>query len=75
MRIHRNLTRGSLAQRAGFSEEYVSKVENGSIYPSLKFCLMCADLFGANPNWVKNKWANERVYRFSRSLKMRLDLE
>jgi len=75
MRIHRNLTRRSLAQRAGVSEDYVAAVESGSKFPSLKFCLMCGQEFGANPNWVKNKWVNERVSRFLRSLRKRLDLE
>jgi len=75
LRIHRNLTKKALAQKFGVSEEYISKVESGSVFPTLKFCLMCGDFFGANPNWVKNKWANERISRFSQSLRRRLDIE
>lgn len=75
MRIHRNLTRKALAQKCGVSEDYVSAVESGSKSPSLKFCLLCGDLFGANPSWVKNKWANERTRCFSDRMKKRLGLD
>jgi len=75
LRIHRNLTRKALAQKFGVTEEYVSKVEDGLIFPSIKFCLMCGQEFGANPKWVKNKWVNERVDRFSVRLRKRLGLK
>lgn len=75
MRQHHNLTKGSLAAKFGVSEDYVSSVESGFKFPSLKFCLLCGDLFGANPNWIKNKWANEKVSRFSCRLRRSLDLD
>lgn len=75
LRIHRNLTKGALATKFGVSEDYVSAVERGSKFPSLKFCLMCCHEFGANPNWVKNKWANERISRFSDNVRKRLGLD
>lgn len=74
MRQHYNLTKRALAEKCSVSEDYVAAVEACSKFPSLKFCLLCGDLFGANPNWVKNKWANEKVCRFPRRLRMRLDL-
>ena len=75
MRVHRNLTKKRLALEFGFTEEYVSAIESGSKFPSLRYCLLCADLFGANPNWVKTKWATEVVARFSRRLMARLGLD
>jgi DNA-binding XRE family transcriptional regulator len=75
LRIHRNLTAGALGKKIGFPEDYVSAVESGSKSPSLKFCLLCGEEFGANPNWVKNKWANERIGRFSDLTKKRLGLD
>jgi DNA-binding XRE family transcriptional regulator len=75
MRQHNNLTKAALAEKFSVSEDYVSAVEEGSKFPSLKFCLLCGDLFGANPNWIKNKWANERVLRFRCRLEKALDLD
>lgn len=75
LRIHRNLTKKELAVKFGFCEEYVSGIESGRIFASLKYCLLCAGLFDANPNWVKSKWAGEAVERFSRRLDVRLGLE
>jgi transcriptional regulator with XRE-family HTH domain len=75
LRIHRNLTAAALAEKFGFSEDYVSAIESGSKSPSLKFCLLCGEEFGANPNWVKNKWANERIRCFSDRTKKRLGLD
>jgi DNA-binding XRE family transcriptional regulator len=75
LRIHHNLTKGALAEKFSVSKEYVSAIESGSKFPSLKFCLLCGEEFGANPNWVKNKWANERISRFSDVVRRRLDLK
>lgn len=75
LRIHRSLTKKGLARKFGFTEEYVSAIESGSKFPSLKYCLLCADVFGANPNWVKTKWADEAIKRFSDRLMVRLGLE
>jgi len=75
LRIHRNLTKRTLARKFGFTEEYVSAIESGSKFPSLRYCLLCADTFGANPNWVKTKWAKESIRRFSDRLMVRLGLE
>jgi len=75
LRIHRNLTRKALGKKFGFSEQYVMEVENGSRFPCLRYCLLCADVFGANPSWVKLKWANAATERFSSRVKERLGLE
>lgn len=74
LRIHRNLTRKSLAKKFGVTEDHIAAIESGSKFPSLKFCLFCGDLFGANPNWVKNKWVNESTSRFLDRIRKRLDL-
>ena len=75
LRQNHNLTKRSLAEKFSVSEDYVSKIERGSIFPSLNFCLKCADLFEANPGWVKTKWAREAIERFSERLKKRLGLD
>lgn len=75
LRIHRNLTKESLAKKFGVSESYVSAVESCSKYPSLKFCLHCATEFEMNPNWVTEKWANGRIVRFRDKLFKRLKIE
>ena len=75
LRVHRNLTRSSLAKKFGVSERYVNDVEMGVKYPSLDFCLRCACEFGANPEWVKRKWAMGVTVRFSDKIKERLGLD
>ena len=74
LRLNRNLTKRSLASKFGTSEDYLSKVETGDLPPSLKFSLQCAEEFGINPQWVKNKWARDRIERFSETIKRRLGL-
>jgi DNA-binding XRE family transcriptional regulator len=75
MRTHRNLTKEALAKKCSVSEDYVSAIENGSKFPSLRFCLKCSEIFNANHNWVKNKWAKEAIERYTRRLLKRLGLE
>jgi len=75
MRIHKNLTKRALAAKCSVSEDYVEGVENGSQFPSLRYCLKCAELFGANPNWVKSKWAKEMIERFKGRILKRLGLD
>jgi DNA-binding XRE family transcriptional regulator len=75
MRIHRNLTKEALAKKCNVSPEYVTAIENGSKFPSLRFCLCCSEIFNANPGWVKNKWAKEAIERFSSRLMKRLGFD
>jgi DNA-binding XRE family transcriptional regulator len=75
MRQHYNLTQSVLAEKLLVKGLYVAEVEAGLRLPTLKYCLQCGDLFGANPNWIKNKWANERVLRFRSRLEKALDLD
>jgi transcriptional regulator with XRE-family HTH domain len=70
--IDHNLTKAALAAKFGLSEGYVSEIESGSRFPSLRFCLLCANEFGANPEWVKVKYSNAAVSRYSDRLKKRL---
>ena len=75
LRQNRNLTKRSLADKFGVSEEYVSAIESGSKFPSLNFSLKCAQEFEINPNYVKNKWAKEAIERYGRRLLRRLGLD
>lgn len=75
LRVNNFMTKGSLAAKFGCSEDYVAAVESGSKFPSLRFVLFCADLFGANASWVKSKYSKECIERFSSRLNKRLGLE
>lgn len=74
LRIDHNLTKTALAAKFGLSEGYISEIESGTRFPSLRYCLLCAEEFGANPEWVKVKYSNAAVSRYSDRLKRRLDL-
>lgn len=74
LRIHRNLTKRSLSLKFGVTEDYLSRVESGSRFPSLSFSLKCAKEFDINPEYVKNHWANEAIRVFSERLRRRLKL-
>lgn len=75
MRLYRGLSRGSLSEKFGLSERYISDIETGVRFPSLRYCLLCAGEFGANPNWVKSKYANEAIYRYSSRIRERLGVD
>ena len=75
LRIHRNMTKRALAEKFSVSEGYVNEVESGNKFPSLRYCLKCADEYGANPGWVKSKWAKEAINRFTDRLNQKLGLE
>lgn len=60
LRVYRNLSPKALSKKCGVSENFVLGVEDGSINPPLKYWLSCGDEFGANPNWVRVKFINER---------------
>jgi len=75
LRQNHNLTIRALADKFCVTQGYVSKIESGSMPPSLKYSLKCAEEFGINPYYVKNKWLREVIERFSERLKKRLGLE
>lgn len=74
VRIHRNLTKAALAKKILFSQEYVQGVEDGSRFPSLKYCLACGDLFGFNPEWIKVKWLHAFMERVNKRVMSHLGL-
>jgi DNA-binding XRE family transcriptional regulator len=75
LRLSRGLTEEDLAKKLSVTTEYISKIEDGSYPASLKYCLACAQEFGANVNWIKIKFFHERVNSFEESLKRKLHLE
>jgi transcriptional regulator with XRE-family HTH domain len=74
LRINRNYSRQAFALKTGVSVQYLEWIEKGKKPPSLKFCLTCGDLFGANPYWIKRKWYQETLSRIKRNLEDRLGL-
>jgi transcriptional regulator with XRE-family HTH domain len=74
LRIDHNLTKKALGLRCGVSEEYVTRVESGSKFPSFLFCVKCSKYFEVNPEYVKNRWACEAVEEFRDRLRRRLKL-
>lgn len=74
LRHNRNLTKRALALKFGVTEDYLSRVESGSRFPSLSFSVKCAKEFDINPEYVKNRWANEAIRLFSERLRRRLKL-
>lgn len=75
LRLYRGVSRKSLGLKFNLSERYISDIETGIRFPSLRYCLLCAGEFGANPEWVKSKYANEAIYRYSDRIRKRLGLE
>jgi transcriptional regulator with XRE-family HTH domain len=75
LRINHTLNKSALADKCCVSEAYVSAVEDGSMFPSVGFCLCCAREFGANPEWVKRMWFREIMARLERRLRKRLEIE
>ncbi|MFR9726269.1 helix-turn-helix domain-containing protein [Streptomyces sp. MS19] len=49
VRRRRRLTQQHLAQGAGYSQTYVSKVEGGTVFPSEKFAQKCDLVFDTHP--------------------------
>lgn len=74
LRIDRDLTKKALAAKIGVREDYLSRVEDGSRFPTLNFCLACGKEFGFNPNWVKVKWVNALLERMAVKLRQRLEI-
>jgi len=75
LRINRNMTKRRIAEKFSVSEGYVQAVESGQKFPSIRYCLRCANEFGANPQWVKNKYAKEALQRYTIRLNQRLGIE
>lgn len=75
LRINHTLNKSALAEICCVPEAYVSDVEDGSRFPSLRFCLSCASEFGVNPEWVKRMWFREFIGRFEGRVKKRLEIE
>lgn len=72
LRRNRNLTSKALAEKCKVSEDFVLRIENGSIRPPLKYWLSCAEIFGVNPKWCRVKWSNEMSIIFKRRLEEKI---
>jgi len=75
LRIHKNLTKKALAQRIGFTEEYVYRIEKDEKLPSFDYAVKCAELFEINPEWVKRKWLKEFLTWFEERVRRILEIE
>jgi len=75
LRIQKNLTKKALAEKIGFTEEYVCGVEKGGKLPSFNYALKCAELFEINPEWVKRKWLKEFLFWFEEGVRKILEIE
>ena len=75
LRQNRGMTKSDFAAKIGVSVGYVESVESGRSFPSISYCFLCAGMFGANPSWVKAKYAREAIERYSDRLKGRLGLD
>ncbi len=65
IRVRKNLSQKALAERIGFSEGYVQRVERGKVYPCLNYVIRCStELEEINPEWARVKWANEKILSF-----------
>jgi len=74
IRVNRRFTEKEFSEKIGYPEIYIKSVERGERIPSLKFSLLCAQEFGINPKWVKNKWVKEMTSWFEEKLITRLNL-
>jgi DNA-binding XRE family transcriptional regulator len=72
IRIDRGLSIDGLACRVQMKSRCVREIEAGSRFPSVKYCLGCASVFGANPSWVMCKLTDERIYRYGNRLRDRI---
>jgi len=75
LRIQKNLTKKALAEKIGFTEEYVYRVEKGEKLPSFDYAVRCAKLFEINPEWVKRKWLKELLFWFEERVRGLLEIE
>ena len=75
LRQNWGMTKEAFGAKIGFSVSYINSIESGARFPSLQYCFLCAEMFGANPSWVKAKYAKEAVQRYSDRVRRRLHLD
>lgn len=78
-RQEQNITQEKLAERVGISVVYLSKIENGRVYPTLEtLSNICTELdtelsaILSNTEIARNDYANERVLELFNSCSIRV---
>ena len=78
-RQEQNITQEKLAERVGISVVYLSKIENGRVYPTLEtLSNICTELdtelsaILSNTEIARKDYANERVLELSNSCSIRV---
>ena len=78
-RQEQNITQEKLAERVGISVVYLSKIENGRVYPTLEtLSNICTELdtelsaILSNPEIARKDYANERVLELFNSCSIRV---
>jgi len=74
LRISRRITAKELSEKLGVGKIYITQVECGFKKPSLQYWLGCAEVFGANLEWTKIKWINEKSNYVKERLKKKIGL-
>ncbi len=78
-RREKNITQEKLAEKAGISVVYLSKIENGRVYPTLEtLSNICTELgvdiaeILTNTEIARKEYANDRVLELFNSCSMRV---
>ncbi len=72
IRASKGITKKSIAEKLGVSEEYISQVEQGTKRLPLRCWLLICEEFGMNPQWLKKKWLSETLSRMGEKLEERI---
>lgn len=59
LRLTRGMDQNELAEKTGYSQSYISRIENGGVNPSLKALRKIAKVFGVEENFF---FGNNKVY-------------
>jgi DNA-binding XRE family transcriptional regulator len=59
MRTGRKLSRKTVANAVGVSDDYIYKIESGLRVPSIDLTLKIGHYFDVNPEWLKSMWVRD----------------
>jgi DNA-binding XRE family transcriptional regulator len=72
LRIWRSLSIDELSCLIHVQVRCLREIERGTRFPTVKYCVGCASVFGANPSWAMCKLIDERIFRYSNRLRGRV---